>query len=516
MTFGSAGISDPGVMIGHMRLDEYMSLDATGLAELVGKHELTAAELLTLARERAEQVNPLINAVVALIDEADARAADPTLSGPFAGVPFLIKDLVQEYKGVPTSYGSRAYAGYVPTEHALVVQRFLDAGLVIFGRTNTPEFGIKNVTEPERWGAARNPWNTGHTPGGSSGGSAAAVAAGIVPAAAGNDGGGSLRTPAACNGLVGLKPSRGLAPYGPQTGELVFGLATQGVLSRTVRDTAGLMDAIVGRSPLAEYDGPLPEAPFRAWIEREPDTLRIGFTAKSAIAGTPDPEAVAAVESAAALLARLGHHVEEVEPPYDEWALTRDFLTVWFASFAATLTQVKQLTGARDKDFEADTLAVAELGRAAGVVRMQLALANRNEYVHSLSAFHDRYDYFLTPTLARPPLKVGATTTSKALQRAARLLHRVRGGKVLQLTGLLDEVISESIGWAPYTALANMTGRPAISIPLHWTTSGLPLGVQLLGRLGTDGDLLRVAAQLERAAPWTQRFPAPTAAPSGP
>lgn len=496
-----------------MKLDEYMSLDATGLAELVGKGEVNATELLALARERAEQVNPLINAIIGPVNEADARAAEPMLSGPFAGVPFLIKDLVQEYKGVPTSFGSRAFAGYVPTEHALIVQRFLDAGLVIFGRTNTPEFGIKNVTEPECWGPARNPWNTAHTPGGSSGGSAAAVAAGIVPAAGGSDGGGSIRTPAACNGIVGLKPSRGLAPYGPQTGELVFGLATQGVLSRTVRDTAGLMDAIAGRSPVAEYDGPLPDLPFCAQIEREPDTLRIGFTAKSAIAGAPDPEAVAAVESAAALLASLGHHVEEVEPPYDEWALTRDFLTIWFASFVFTVTQAKQLTGAGGKDFEADTLAVAELGRAAGVVRLQLALANRNEYVRSLSAFHERYDYFLTPTLARPPLRVGATTTSKALQTAARLLHRLRGGKLLQLTGLMDELISDSISWAPYTAVANMTGRPAVSVPLHWTASGLPLGVQLLGHLGADGDLLRVAAQLERAEPWIQRFPAPAAGP---
>lgn len=497
-----------------MRLEEYLSLDATGLAELVGKGEVTAATLLALARERGEQVNPLINAIVTPVDEADARAADPTLAGPFAGVPFLIKDVAQEYAGVPTSFGSRAYAGYVPTEHALLVQRLLDAGLVIFGMTNAPEFGIKNITEPERWGPARNPWNTAHTPGGSSGGSAAAVAAGIVPAAGGNDGGGSIRTPAACNGIVGLKPSRGLAPYGPQTGELVFGLATQGVLSRTVRDTAGLLDAIVGRSRVAEYDPALPDAPFRVQIEREPDTLRVGFTAKSAIAGTPDPEAVAAVESAAALLSSLGHHVEEVEPPYDEWALTRDFLTIWFASFAFTVAQAKQLRGAGSKDFEADTLAVAELGRAAGVLRLELALANRNEYVRSLAAFHERYDYFLTPTVARPPLLLGATTTSKGLQTAARLLHRLRGGKLLQLIGLMDEVISESIGWAPYTAVANMTGRPAISLPLHWTASGLPMGVHLLGRLGADGDLLRAAAQIERAEPWIQRFPAPATAPS--
>lgn len=497
-----------------MRLDEYMSFDATGLAGLVRKGEVTAVELLALAREREAQVNPRINAIIAHIDEADARAADPLLAGPFAGVPFLVKDLAQEYKGCPTSYGSRAFSRYVAAEHALIVQRFLDAGLVIFGKTNMPEFGIKNVTEPECWGPARNPWNTAHTPGGSSGGSAAAVAAGIVPAAGGNDGGGSIRTPAACNGLVGLKPSRGLAPYGPQTGEPFFGLVTQGVLTRTVRDSAGLMDAMVGRSPTADYDGPVPATPFRTQIESEPGPMRIGFSAKSALTADPDPEAVAAVQSAAARLASLGHHVEEVDLPYDEWALARDFLTIWFAGFAFLVALAEQQAGARSRDFEADTLAVAELGRAAGVVRLQLALANRNVHVRSLSAFHERFDYLMTPTTAKPPLPVGATTSSRTVQTASRLLHRLRGGKLLQRLGILDDLISESLGWAPYTHLANMTGRPALTIPLHWTASGLPLGVQLVGRLGADGDLLRIAAQLERAQPWIQRFPAPASGPA--
>ncbi|WP_197514095.1 amidase, partial [Mycobacterium sp. 1165178.9] len=218
-----------------MHLDEYMSLDATALAELVSRKQVTPAELLALARRRADEVNPRLNAIVCRLDDvADRQAADPDLSGPFAGVPFLLKDLGQEYRGFATSCGSRSLAHDVADRHALVTQRFLDAGLVIFGKTNTPEFGAKGVTEPDYWGPARNPWNTGHTPGGSSGGSGAAVAAGIVPAAGANDGGGSIRIPAACNGLVGLKPSRGLAPYGPQTGEQMLGMATQGVVSRTV------------------------------------------------------------------------------------------------------------------------------------------------------------------------------------------------------------------------------------------------------------------------------------------
>ena len=253
-----------------MHLDEYMAHDATALAKLVARKEVTPAELLALARQRAEAVNPTLNAIVRRLDDvADRQAADADLSGAFAGVPFLIKDLYQEYRGFPTSYGSRSLAHDVADEHALVTQRFLDAGLVIFGKTNTSEFGAKGMTEPEYWGPARNPWSTEHTPGGSSGGSGAAVAAGIVPAAGANDGGGSIRVPAACTGLVGLKASRGLTPYGPQTGEIMFGMATQGVVSRTVRDSAALYDAIIGPESARRISGRAPRWPVRR-LHQEP------------------------------------------------------------------------------------------------------------------------------------------------------------------------------------------------------------------------------------------------------
>lgn len=494
-----------------MHLDEYMSHDATALAELVASGQVAPAELLALARQRADAVNPRLNAIVCRLDDvADRQAADPSLSGPFAGVPFLIKDLGQEYRGFATSCGSRSLAHDVADRHALVTQRFLDAGLVIFGKTNTPEFGAKGVTEPDYWGPARNPWDTGHTPGGSSGGSGAAVAAGIVPAAGANDGGGSIRIPAACNGLVGLKPSRGLAPYGPQTGELMLGMATQGVVSRTVRDSAALLDAIVGPDPGAAYRAALPDKPFREHIKQRPDTLKIGYSARSAINARPHREAVAALEKTVALLDELGHQVEEVAPPYDDAALGRDFLTIWFAQLYQQVADIKRRTGARDNDFEADTLAIAELGRSGGVLPVMSALENRNDYIQSLTAFHASYDFFLTPTLATPPLAVGATTTAPVLQRVARLVSKVRAGKLMGLSGILDDLIQESLGWVPYTQLANLTGRPAISVPLHWTYAGLPLGVQFVGTIGSDGDLLRLAAQLEEARPWAHRHPAPS------
>jgi len=488
---------------------DYLAADATALAALVATREVTAAEPLASARERCEAVNPAINAVVAqLVDVADAQVVDPNLAGPFAGVPFLIKDLGQEYAGFPTSGGCRALAGDVAEEHALVTRRFLDAGLVIFGKTNTPEFGAKGVTEPELWGPARNPWNLAHTPGGSSGGSAAAVAAGIVPAAGANDGGGSVRIPAACNGLVGLKTSRGVGPYGPQTGEVMFGMVTQGVVSRTVRDSAALLDAIIGPDPGAGYEAARPPVAFAELLGRAPARLRIGYSSSSAINAAPDPEAVAAVESAAGLLAELGHEVEEVAPPYDDGALARDFLTIWFAQLYGQVTDVRRRLGSPNSHFEADTLACAELGRAAGMGPLLQSLANVNGHIRSLAAFHESYDLFLTPTLAKPPLEVGALTSSDTLQRTSRVLARARAGKLLAATGVLDQIIAENIGWVPYTQLANLTGRPAISVPLHWTAAGLPLGVQLVGRLGADGDLLQLAAQLEEARPWVQRYAA--------
>ena len=490
-----------------MHLDEYLTCDATTLADLVAHKEVTAPELLALARRRLDQVNPTLNAVVAPLTEvADARAADPHLEGAFAGVPFLIKDLGQEYAGFPTSNGCRALVDDVADRHALVTQRFLDAGLVILGKTNTPEFGSKGITEPTLWGAARNPWNTDHTPGGSSGGSGAAVAAGVVPAAGANDGGGSVRIPAACNGLVGLKTSRGLGPYGPQTGEVMFGMVTQGVVSRTVRDSAALLDAIIGPDPRAGYQGAAHAVPFAEQVELRPGRLRIGYSSSSAINANPDREAVAAVERAAVLLTELGHEVEEVSPPHDDEALARDFLTIWFAQLYAQVVEVKRRLGSPDSHFEADTLATAELGRSAGMVPLLRSLENVNSYIHALAGFHETYDFFLTPTLARPPLEVGSTTTPATLQKASRVIAKAHAGKLLSKSGILDDLISTQLGWVPYTQLANLTGRPAISVPLHWTDAGLPLGVQLVGPLGSDGALLQLAAQLEDAQPWFPRY----------
>lgn len=487
-----------------MNFDEYRAHDATGLAQLVAAKEVSAAELLAVARERAEAVNPQLNAIV-----RDVPAA-PTdeLSGPFAGVPFLIKDLAQDFAGLPTSSGSRALMSTPAPEHATVVQRWLDAGLVVFGKTNTPEFGAKGITEPDAWGPTRNPWDLTRSPGGSSGGSAAAVAAGIVPCAGANDGGGSIRIPAACCGLVGLKPGRGLTPSGPATSESMHGAAVQGVVSRTVRDTAAMLDVLAGGEPGGPYVPGLPSAPFASCVGTDPGTLRIGVRVPSAINPKPHREAVAAVDNAVRALTELGHHVEELpQAPFDDAVLARDFLLTWFVYTAWELAEAKRLTGAGDDAFERDTLILASIGRATSSVDYVAAVQRRHEHTQRLTTFFESYDLLLTPTLATPPPKIGEFDLPVVLQRASDLLIKTRSAGLLRHTNIVDDMVDKNLNWVPYTQLANLTGRPAISLPLHWTADGLPLGVQFVAPLGGESLLIRLAAQLEQAVPWADRIP---------
>ena len=387
------------------------------------------------------------------------------------------------------------------------MQRWLDAGLVIFGKTNAPEFGAKGITEPVAWGPARNPWDLTRTPGGSSGGSAAAVAAGIVPCAGANDGGGSIRIPAACCGLVGLKPGRGLTPLGPATGEAMHGAAVQGVVSRTVRDTAAMLDVIAGGEPWGPFVPGLPEASFASCVGAEPGRLRIGVRVPSAITPTPHPEAVAAVESTVRALTELGHHVEELpRAPYDDAALARDFLLTWFVNLAWEVAETKRLTGAGDDSFERDTLIMAALGRATNAVDYVDAVARRHDHTRRLTTFFESFDLLLTPTLATPPPKVGEFDLPVSLQRASDVLLKTRTAGLLRYTKIVDDMVDQNLGWVPYTQLANLTGRPAISLPLHWTADGLPLGVQFVAPLRGESTLLALAAQLEQAVPWADRL----------
>ncbi|MDX1607050.1 MAG: amidase family protein, partial [Candidatus Competibacterales bacterium] len=348
-----------------MNFDEYRRHDGVALAALVSSGEVTAAELLELAIERAEKVNPTLNAIIIPMYELARQRAAGRLSGPFAGVPFLTKDLYQEYAGVATTYGCQAWkdAGHTATEHAEITRRWLNAGVVVMGRTNTPEFGAKGITEPQAWGPTRNPWNTGHVPGGSSGGSAAAVAAGVVPMAGANDGGGSIRIPAGHCGLFGLKPGRGRTPWGPEFNECLQGAAINHILSRSVRDSAAMLDATHGPETGSFYVIRPPERPYSEEVGASPGRLKIGFSTRSPVGTDVDPEAVAAVEKTARLLESLGHHVEEGEPAVDGVQLGKDFIMMWFANMAAMVDQIRTQTGCGDDGFELDTLIMAEFGR---------------------------------------------------------------------------------------------------------------------------------------------------------
>jgi amidase len=490
-----------------MEEHEYLEQDGLALAAAVADGQVAPRELLDAARARADRVDPRLNALCARLDEhADARAAGD-LTGPFAGVPFVLKDLHQDLEGFPTAAGCRALAGRPATVTSTVVQRWLDAGVVVFAKSTTPEFGAKGTTEAVLYGPTRNPWDTTRTPGGSSGGSAAAVAAGIVPVAAASDGGGSIRIPAACCGLVGLKPGRGLVPHGPAESEPLNGLATHGVVSRTVRDSAAMLDALAGPEAVSPYAAALPDEPLLDTLEREPGPLRIGFTVHSAVRTTPHPEAVAAVEHAAELLRGLGHEVEEVAPPHDDAQLARDFLTVWFVHQAIEVEGVRRLTGCGDEGFEQDTRTMAALGRHVGGVELQQADERRREHIAALARFHETHDLLLTPTLGEPPIRIGQLDLPAPLRAVTEAVLRTRTTKVLQLTGVVDQIVQRNLGWVPYTQLANVTGRPAISLPLHVAPGGLPMGVQLVGRLRSEGLLLRLARQLEQAAPWAGRRP---------
>ncbi|WP_280448938.1 amidase [Nocardia brasiliensis] len=490
-----------------MRYNEYRTYDAVGLAELVAKGEVQPADLLQVALDRCAQVDPGINAVSLLMAEAGRTAAAAPSTGPFAGVPFLLKDLGQDFAGYPTSAGTGPLRKIEATHHSIVVQRWIDAGLVIFGKTTTPEFGAVAVTETGTFGATRNPWDLDRSPGGSSGGAAAAVAAGIVPMAGASDGGGSIRVPAACTGLFGLKPGRGMVPAGPDAAENIFGASTSGVLSRSVRDTAVMLDVLSAPDPGGPYLSARAEQPYATAVSTSPRALRIGFSSESPLGTTVHAEAVRAVEHTAALLEQLGHHVEPAAPRIDGEQLAHDFMTVWTANLATKLAKARRVSGAPDSAFDITTRAAAAAGRAQTVTALLEAHEGWNTHGRALAAFHDTYDLWLTPTIAAPPLRIGQTKPPAALAKILGALLEVGAGPAITRSPVYRKIVRANLAPVPFTPLANVTGRPAMSVPLHRTADGLPLGSQFVGALGSEFLLLQLAAQLETAQPWAQLEP---------
>jgi amidase len=491
-----------------VHLPEYDSLDATALAALVARGQVTASELLEAALERADLRNPPVNAITARYDdEARRRAAGPLPKGPFTGVPFVIKDLMTAWKGHPMSAGSRLQAGFVPDYDSEVVKRLEGAGLVVFGTTNAPEFGILAHTEPVLHGPARNPWNPAHTPGGSSGGSAAAVAARIVPAAHGNDGGGSIRIPASDCGLFGLKPTRGRISFAPGAGEAWMGLVSEGVLTRSVRDSAALLDVLASHVSGDPYSSPARAGSFAAEVGAPPGRLRVAWTDRSLFGHGTDPECSAAVRDAARLLSDLGHEVEEAAPPLRRDELVLAYLHVVAASTAADVEVAARRTGRRPGAavLEETTLALAAAGNALSSADLVASIEIIHAAARDLGGFFDRYDVLVTPTVAQPPPLVGALQPRTWERFALRLAAATRSRTLIDR--LFAQVGDRSFDATGFTMPFNQTGQPAMSVPLHVSASGLPIGVQVVGRFGDEATLFRLASQLEAARPWTDRMP---------
>lgn len=460
--------------------------DAVGLAQRIRKGELSAAEAVSDAIRRIEGRNPAVNAVVhTRFDQALEEAAGDLPDGPLAGVPFLVKDLLADVAGMPSTWGSRLYAGNVPARDSALVARYRQAGLVILGATSTPEFGKNASTEPLAYGPVRNPWLPTHSAGGSSGGSAAAVASGMVLVAHGNDGGGSIRIPASMCGLFGLKPTRGRVPTAPYDMSFAYPLAAGHALTTTVRDSAVLLDVAAGPVPGVPGSPPPGERPYAEEVGRDPGMLRVAL-ATSANGNTVDPDCVTATEAAGRLCESLGHRVELVPFSYDADAARRASGVIMGANVVDEVDSRLAVLGRelREDDIEPFTRALVDMGRSLTATQLVNALQTVERLGRDLASFFERYDVLVTPTLSHTPPPLGTLDTA------------------------VPQTMFERAGaFTDFTAIFNATGQPAMSVPLGTAANGTPVGVQFATALGGEGLLFRLAAQLERAAPWPRTAP---------
>jgi len=470
-----------------MPLTDYANYDGLGLAKLVKDKKVKPIELVDAAIARIEKHNPTLNAVVwTMFERAREMARKKLPDGPFRGVPFLLKDALGDLEGAPTRQASALVPATPCRETAALTRRFLAAGLVPLGKTNVPEFALLPTTESRLYGPARNPWNPRYTTGGSSGGAAAAVAAGIAPMAHANDGGGSIRIPASCCGLVGLKPTRARTSLGPTLGEEWGGLSVEHVVSRSVRDTAAMLDATAGAEPGDPYWAPPPPKSYLAASRRPPERLRLAVIRTRPDGSAPHADCLEAVDHAAQLCRSLGHKVEVVDPPAAWAEAGAHWITLYATSLAAHVDELCAATGATPSPstLEGYTLGLYAMGQALTASQYQRALNALHAAGRAVAEWHRRFDVALTPTLGTPPIPLGT----------------------LDITSTdITTVIPSLLEFVPFTGVSNSTGQPAISLPLHWNAAGLPIGVQFIGRFGDETTLLRLATQLEKAEPWGHR-----------
>lgn len=491
---------------------EYEDYDALGLAELVRKKQVSPTLLCREAIDRIDKRNSVINAVVTRMDDLGEKiAASPLPDGPFAGVPFLLKDLMADYAGIPTSYGNRVLKNIPAAHDSEMVARFKKAGLVIIGKTNTPEFGLTGVTEPKVFGPCRNPWNTVHSPGGSSGGSGAAIAAGIVPMASGGDGGGSIRIPASCCGLFGLKPSRGRNPTGPDMGRVWQGAVQEHVISRSVRDSAAMLDMTNGPDPGAPYEIQPPQTPYLKEVQTPPGKLKIAFNTQSPVGGKVHGDCIAAVEDAANLLEGLGHYVNSDLPDVDGRALAKSYLAMYFGEVGADLEHLSSVLGrkAGPDDVEPMTWMMGLLGKSFSAAYFVGAMRQWDLAARAMGRFFQEYDIYMCPTIAVPPPEVGEMDPGKLERTVMKVINHLRAGGLLKVSGMVDQMAERSLSKMPFTQLANLCGLPAMSVPLYWNAHNLPIGVQFVAPFGHESTLFRLAGQMEEVRPWFDKRPPP-------
>jgi Asp-tRNA(Asn)/Glu-tRNA(Gln) amidotransferase A subunit family amidase len=470
-------------------LPELEKQDGLGLADLVRRREIKPIELLESAIARIEKRNPKINAVVTkMYDQARSAISAGLPQGPFTGVPYLLKDLHLLYSGVPTTFGSRLFADFVPDHDSAMTLRLRRAGLVICGKTNTPEFGQSTSTEPVLFGPTRNPWNIQFSSGGSSGGSAAAVASGMVPMAHGTDGGGSIRVPASCCGLFGLKTTRARNPYGPDLGEGWSGASVGHAITRSVRDSAALLDATAGPDVGDPYWAPPPVRSFLEEVGSSPGRLKIAVCTATFNGSEVDGDCLDAVKDAGALCQSLGHFLEEGRPQIDGPELTEAQRVISISNLRSTLDVRARSTGIpwTEENIERITYASAKAADSISGADYASSIQAIHRAGRQVGRFFEKYDLLLTPTMACAPLPLG------------------QPDMMAEKTDAFRVPLLRTIG---FTALFNAAGNPAMSVPLYWNRAGLPIGIQFAARFGNEATLLRLAAQLEQARPWADRRP---------
>lgn len=491
-----------------MKFSDYWQYDGLGLAELVRTGQVSPKELLQTAASRLEVVNPQLNAVIhQFLVSAQGRINKGLPDGPFKGVPFILKDLLDDLAGEPTSFGT-SQVRWWPEQNAEIVNRYLKAGLVPFAKSNLPELGLMISTESKAFGPAHNPWKLGYSTGGSSGGSAAVVAARIVPMASANDGGGSIRFPAACCGVFGLKPSRGRNPTGPLEAEGWDGAIAGHPITLSVRDSAAMLDALSGPEIGAPFNLPKPKMDFLDQLKVPIKPLRIGYSLKPMVPATVSPEARAALEHTVKVLQGLGHHVEESDPLIDADQMWRDFIIVISGHTAAKVAQINHIWGPKvANSLEPGTLSAAMIGRSFSSCDVAQAKEGWHKVRYAMGQYLTRFDMLLTPTLISEPAPHGVIPPTPFESLQMKMGHRFALGKTLMNSGLLYKMSERVLSRMAFTLMGNVTGLPAMSVPLFWTHIGLPLGSQFVGRMHDEGRLLRLARQLEQAQPWFERRP---------